>query len=136
MFSKLTKTGKLFGLLMLVLFATVSVSSCSKDDDNDAPKGQSSLVGVWTSIDSDGDYWEMVLNKDQTGSISLTVSTRASLTVTERFAWTTSEDSSGNKWLDIIHTSGDDILGTGSYVYIVAGNQLSFGDLVFQKRAN
>lgn len=119
-------------IFMLMLVATLSVASCK--DDKDEPKSDNSqLVGTWKALDSDGDMWLLTLNKNNTGNLSVTYTTRASITVSESFSWTTSSDSSGNKWLDIIHTSGDEILSTKSYIYILAGNKLSFGGLVFSK---
>ena len=119
-------------IFMLMLVASLSVSSCK--DDKDEPKSEKSqLVGTWRAFDSEGDPWTMTLNSNNTGNISVTYNTRASVTISENFSWNTSSDSAGNKWLDIIHTSGDDVLGTGSYVYIIAGNQLSFGGMVFSK---
>lgn len=118
-------------ILMLMIVASLSVASCNKDDE---PKSEKSLlVGTWKAFDSDGDQWILTLSSNNTGYISLTYNTRVSITISENFSWNISSDSAGNKFLDIIHTSGDDILGTGSYIYIVAGDKLSFGGMVFSK---
>lgn len=128
MVSKFTLSVKWMGVILLTLLLAATVNSCKED-----PAYDSALIGTWKSFDADGDPWTLTFRKDQTGTLNVSYETRATITISENFTWATSADSGGNKWLDIIHSSGDDILGTDSYLYIVTGKQLSLGDLIFSR---
>ena len=88
--------------------------------------------------------YTLTLNSDNTGKIVRNVTSRAdvSLTETEYFNWTTSENANSVKYIDFIRTGGDDYIlfdeyedqTQASYSYILAGNTLSFGNLVFNKQ--
>ena len=143
---KRNKTQLVSLALLLGLFAPLPFTSCSKDDEpktvipapTPTPEVKDPMIGTWSGTDSDGDPWVLRLNDDSTGTISLTFSTRAQVTLSERFNWTTSSSSSGNKYIDIIHTGGDYLLmdeddSHASYVYVVAGDRLSFGNLTFTR---
>lgn len=66
------KTFRLLGMALLVVVLCVSVSSCSKDDeDEDANVSNyvTGIVGTWAEYEEDGTlhyYW--VFNSDGTGS--------------------------------------------------------------------
>lgn len=119
--------------IMLLTSACTFFQSCSKDDD---PKPEPdptpsittpTLVGTWKIVDANGDTGLLNLNSDHTGSISMSVDvsnlSRATVTLTEYFNWNSTDDSSGDHWLEVIHTSGDEILNTNN-LYILAGNTL------------
>lgn len=129
-----------FSALAIVIIASLSIASCSKDEPGTGSKSQ--LFGTWTytSADDDGEYetYTLKLNSNYTGSITVNYTTRASLSFTENFNWTLSESSSGNKYIDMIHTGGDFVLmdeddSSSSWVYIIAGDKLSFGGLAFTR---
>ena len=131
-----------FVTLICLCVMVLPFSSC-KNDEPDTPK--SNLTGTWENFQSSASgsqTYSLVLNSNNTGVITQTITTRAELTIVgkETFNWTTSEDANGNRWLDIIRTGGDDYILTDednpsvSYIYVVAGNTLSFGGLVFNRK--
>lgn len=130
-----------FLALAMIIIASVSVASCSKDDDEPKSSGKSELVGTWISS-SDGISYTLTLSSNHTGSvkavINSTVRATISATMSEDFNWTVSESSSGSKYIDLIHTGGDYVLvdegdSSSSWIYIVAGNRLSLGNLTFTR---
>lgn len=98
-----------FLLSMLVcMLVAVPFTSCGDDDDDEPTNTTSSIVGTWVcdySNDAIEDVYTLVFNKDQTGSITNTWSSRA--TYKMNFDWSLNQASSGTYVLSVIYTSGD-----------------------------
>lgn len=125
---------------MFVALSTValSFSSCKKEKEEDPTSETTvdykSIVGTWKCIDSVGDYAVLTLNSNHTGTISVTVDlSRATGTMTEQFNWNTSDDSSANHWLEIIHTGGDRYFSSPNMIYILAGNTLQLDGFTYTR---
>lgn len=125
---------------MLLMFATAACTftSCEKEEpeQNQEQSGeeQVTIIGTWKCVDSNGDFAVLTLNPNYTGSISVTIDpTRATVSMTEYFNWNTSDDSSANHWLDIIHTGGDRWFESSSMIYILAGNTLRLDGFTYTR---
>lgn len=124
-------TNKLKSLLSLIIITLfVSLTSCGSDDPEPAPaptpepEETVTLVGTWHQAEDDISM-TITLNANHTGSATLTGSARASITLRETFNWNNVDDASANHWLEIIHSGGDEIFGTASISYILAGSSLT-----------
>lgn len=130
-------------LNFLILFFAVAFSfmfiSCGKDDDKEditpEPPAENTVVGMWRCVDSEGNIAVLNLNADHTGSIAVTIESRASVTLSikEYFNWNTVDDASANHWLEIIHTGGDYWFEYSSMIYILAGNTLRLDGFVYTR---
>lgn len=115
-------------LFVLVLALNYSLSSCSKDDDNDSNDGLNSyekaLVGSYVSDDDDYEILYLTLNSDRTGSFEmkwggetktkydiLWSATRTTMTETNR--------SNGKTYTN---------------TYVLNGKHLICGDVSYQKK--
>lgn len=110
---------KIAGLLIVMVMMAVATSSCSDDDDDDKTT-KDTLVGTWVEKSSTMPF-TLVLKSDHTGTMSYDTSSRALLT--DHFNWSTN-DSGGESYLNIIHTSGDVIFEKVVNPYVLAGNEL------------
>lgn len=122
---------------LLMLFAVVSLASCSKDDDTPDVGGNttnSSLIGTWVEVVETEveDPFILVFNSNNTGEISCTsdlnwwLNTRYSLHEEQTFNWSVNKNANGFDYINIIKIAGDDILEDGAYSYTVVNNTLSF----------
>lgn len=110
---------KISGIVLMVV-VMLSTAACSSDDKEDvAPSNQ--LVGTWVESDVSYAPFTLILNKDNTGSLSYDTNSRALLT--DHFSWSTSQ-SDGYTYLNIVHTSGDLIVNSVVNQYVLAGNSL------------
>ncbi len=108
---------KLAGVFFVIVFMAAAVSSCGDDDE----EFTETIVGTWVEKNSKMPF-TMVLNADHTGTISYDTSSRALLT--DHFNWSTSVAADGAHLLNVIHTSGDVIIGSVVNEYVLAGNEL------------
>lgn len=137
---------KIYKNMLYVLFVmalAMGLSSCGTDDDD--PEDVS-IVGTWHSSRTefeDGESYSynetLVFNKDHTGytTIQVSLSSRASVTSTytvhEEFSWTDNKTSDNIGYISFIHTSGDNVYGTGRYTYTLAGKTLYIAEVTFTK---
>ncbi len=130
---------KHFSSIVAVLLMTFTFAACSdddkKDDEPETPKTlNEQLVGTWqeTNLDSDESPYILVFYANQTGSVSYTPTGR--VTYSEDFKWDTGSDSDGFNYVEILKTSGDDLIKDGYYPLSLIGDDLSFGGLRFVRR--
>ena len=126
---------------LLMLFAVVSLASCSKDDPPDVGGNttNTSLIGTWVeAIENEDEYpFILVFNSNNTGEISYTYelyTTRASVRREQSFNWSVNKNANGFDYINIIKIAGDDILEDGPYGYTVVNNTLSFGGKRFLRQ--
>lgn len=140
---------KYVSMLVTVMLLAVSFVSCGGGDDDDdepnpGPNGTTltlneQLVGYWTETNlEDGETpYILILNANQTGTISFTVSSnapsRVSLSMTQSFKWTAGTGANGLNFMTILTTGGDMIIEDGNYTLSVIGDDLSLGGLRFKR---
>lgn len=114
-------------VIMTLIFGMMAVSSCSSDDDDDASdlnQHEKALVGSWKSIDDDYEILYLELKKDHTGSFAM--------------YWGDKLEDSYNlrNWMAddkrVFITLDDG--GTESFEYVLSGNKLMLGDVLYQKQ--
>ena len=114
-------------VIMTLIFGMMAVSSCSSDDDNDASdlnQHEKALVGSWKSIDDDYEILRLELKKDHTGSFAMYWGGKL-------------KDSDVLKnWMAndkrVFITLNDG--STESFEYVLSGNKLMLGDVLYQKQ--
>ena len=114
-------------VIMTLIFGMMAVSSCSSDDDDDTGdlnQHEKALVGSWKSIDDDYEILRLELKKDHTGSFAMYWGGKL-------------EDSYIlNNWMAndkrVFITLDDG--GTESFEYVLSGNKLMLGDVLYQKQ--
>ena len=114
-------------VIMTLIFGMMAVSSCSSDDDDDTGdlnQYEKALVGSWKSIDDDYEILRLELKKDHTGSFAMYWGGKL-------------EDSyilknwmANDKRVFIKLDDG----GTESFEYVLSGNKLMLGDVLYQKQ--
>ena len=114
-------------VIMTLIFGMMAVSSCSSDDDDDTGdlnQHEKALVGSWKSIDDDYEILHLELKKDRTGSFAMYWGGKL-------------EDSyilknwmANDKRVFITLDDG----GTESFEYVLSGNKLMLGDVLYQKQ--
>lgn len=114
-------------VIMTLIFGMMAVSSCSSDDDDDTGdlnQYEKALVGSWKSIDDDYEILRLELKKDHTGSFAMYWGGKL-------------EDSyilknwmANDKRVFITLDDG----GTESFEYVLSGNKLMLGDVLYQKQ--
>lgn len=114
-------------VIMTLIFGMMAVSSCSSDDDDDTGdlnQHEKALVGSWKSIDDDYEILRLELKKDHTGSFAMYWGGKL-------------EDSyilknwmANDKRVFITLDDG----GTESFEYVLSGNKLMLGDVLYQKQ--
>ena len=114
-------------VIMTLIFGMMAVSSCSSDDDDDTGdlnQYEKALVGSWKSIDDDYEILRLELKKDRTGSFAMYWGGKL-------------EDSyilknwmANDKRVFITLDDG----GTESFEYVLSGNKLMLGDVLYQKQ--
>lgn len=123
-------------MLMAMLFAAVSFTACGDNDKEDEPVVPDvevdPLVGTWRSQNTSATFI-LHFSADHTGYIQATVSTRASYTETQNFKWSKGVDSNGNTFVNILTTSGDELLEDGKYLYTVIDDDMDFGSMRFSR---
>lgn len=134
----------LFSFVMLMCFTTLFVG-CGKDDDDDPTPTQTSLVGTWTRTyteTEDGLTYSfedrLVFNADGTGYNSETesISSRAGISSTETdyFMWKEGVSADNIRYVEIIHTGGDEIIGNGRFTFTLISNKLNLFGVTYTKR--
>lgn len=119
--------------MLLCMLIAVPLTACGSDDD-DPSDPSSSIVGTWTYDESDNDItdvYTLVFNKDHTGYINNTWSSRTSQQM--EFEWSLTQTSNGTYLLSVIYISGDRNMDgpfSGGYAQYnstvtIAGNTLS-----------
>ena len=114
-------------VIMTLIFGMMAVSSCSSDNDDDTGdlnQYEKALVGSWKSIDDDYEILHLELKKDRTGSFAMYWGGKL-------------EDSDVLKnWMAndkrVFITLDDG--GTESFEYVLSGNKLMLGDVLYQKQ--
>ena len=114
-------------VIMTLIFGMMAVSSCSSDNDDDTGdlnQYEKALVGSWKSIDDDYEILRLELKKDHTGSFAMYWGGKL-------------EDSYILKnWMAndkrVFMTLDDG--GTESFEYVLSGNKLMLGDVLYQKQ--
>lgn len=123
-------------MLMAMLFAAVSFTACGgdeKEDEPDVPQVEvDPLVGTWRSQNTSASFI-LHFSADQTGYIQATISTRASYSEQQNFKWSNGVDANGNTFVNLLTTSGDDLLDDGKYLYTVIGDDMDFGSMRFTR---
>lgn len=114
-------------VIMTLIFGMMAVSSCSSDNDDDTGdlnQYEKALVGSWKSIDDDYEILRLELKKDHTGSFAM-------------YRGGKLEDSyilknwmANDKRVFITLDDG----GTESFEYVLSGNKLMLGDVLYQKQ--
>ena len=114
-------------VIMTLIFGMMAISSCSSDDGDDASdlnQYEKALVGSWKSIDDDYEILRLELKKDHTGSFAMYWGGKL-------------EDSyilknwmANDKRVFITLDDG----GTESFEYVLSGNKLMLGDVLYQKQ--
>lgn len=104
-----------FTLVMMCLFISGGVfCSCSDDDNNDAPVGNSSIVGTWTQTNDAGTVIDLIFSSNKSGQIVYNYKTGNS--ATEFFEYVYTVDTDGDAYLRIV---SEDCQLAGSYdVYV------------------
>lgn len=103
-----------------MLVFVLLTSACGDKDEPPTPSNP--LVGTWTEIHVSQMPFTLVLNSDNTGTISYDTSSRALMT--DRFNWSVQESSNGTSYMNIVHTGGDLIIHSVVNQYVLAGNSL------------
>lgn len=123
-------------MVATMLFVTAAMApSCSKEDAEPEKviEEVNPLIGTWVEDDSSVPYI-LTLNQDNSGSIEFSSATRASIAFYQYFRWSQGVASTGVTYVNILTTSGDEILSDGRYEYTVIGNKMEFGGLRFTRR--
>lgn len=114
-------------MMLVIVFASVTFTSCSDDDDDDVvtpvedtSKPSDPLVGTWVEKTSTMPF-TLVLMENKTGYLSYDTTSRALLT--DHFSWSTTE-SGGMTYINMIHTGGDNIIYSVVNRYVLAGDEL------------
>lgn len=114
-------------VIMALIFGMVAVSSCSSDDDDDISdlnQHEKALVGSWKSIDDDYEILHLELKKDRTGSFAMywggefkNADYLRNWMANDRIVFITFDDG-----------------GTEGLEYVLSGNKLMLGDVLYQKQ--
>ena len=133
---------KLLSRFFVVLFmalATVGMTSCSGDDDDEPKdKAEPTIVGSWIQEDSELPY-SLTFTEGGTGTLSVTIidDSRATLTMTQYFSYSTSVSSTGITFFTLVHNSGDVLFNNGRWNYDLVENGkrlvLNDGELIFKR---
>lgn len=114
-------------VIMALVFGMMTVSSCSSDDDDDTGdlnQYEKALVGSWKSIDDDYEILYLELKKDRTGNFAV--------------YWGSEFKNADylRNWMAndrIVFITFDDG-GTEGLEYVLSGNKLMLGDVLYQKQ--
>lgn len=112
---------------MTLIFGMVAVSSCSSDDDDDTGdlnQYEKALVGSWKSIDDDYEILYLELKKDRTGNFAMYWGDKFKNADYLR-NWMANDR--------IVFITFDDG-GTEGLEYVLSGNKLMLGDVLYQKQ--
>ena len=114
-------------VIMTLIFGMVAVSSCSSDDDDDTSdlnQHEKALVGSWKSIDDDYEILYLELKKDRTGNFAMYWGDKfknadylRNWMANDRCVFITFDDG-----------------GTEGLEYVLSGNKLMLGDVLYQKQ--
>lgn len=135
------KAYKLLSLVIL-LCSCAMFTSCEKDDDITK---NASIIGTWVRSYSeveDGvtysftDY--LVFNSNGTGYNTETyaASTRAQVSEskTDYFNWAENTTADNVRYIEIIHTSGDQLIDSGRFTFSLIDNKLNIFNVVYTKQ--
>ena len=114
-------------VIMTLIFGMVAVSSCSSNDDDDASdlnQHEKALVGSWKSIDDDYEILHLELKKDRTGSFAMYWGGKL------EDSYVLKNWMANDKRVFITLNDG----GTESFEYVLSGNKLMLGDVLYQKQ--
>lgn len=116
-------------------------TSCG-DDDEDEPDPVTEetvdpLIGTWIEDDDEIPY-TLVFSENSRGSVQFEISgdnapARATIVVRQSFQWSKGVSADGVTYVNILTTSGDEILEDGRYSYTIIGNSMMFGGLRFTR---
>lgn len=133
---------KFLAMMLIGITTLFSFTACGGDDDDKEPstsptapvENTVTLVGTWRCVDKNGDSAVLTLNANHTGKISVSIDpSRATVNLVEHFNWNNTDDASGNHWLEVIHTSGDEWFDSPNMIYILAGNTLQLDGFVYTR---
>lgn len=133
---------KAYGILSLAMLLCMCtmLTSCDKDHDDN-----NSIVGTWSrtySESEDGiiytftDY--LVFNANGTGynTETYTASTRGQVSEsqTDYFNWSENSTNDNVRYIEIIHTSGDELIDTGRFTFSLIGDKLNLFNVVYTRQ--
>lgn len=129
-------------MVISILAICVGFQSCGGDDD-DNPKNPS-IVGTWTHTETeyeDGLTYtyvdRLVFNSNGTGynTETVTVSIRAAQSFEYRmdFLWKEEKSADNVRYVEIIKTSGDDLIDSSRFTFSLIGEKLNIFGVVYNK---
>lgn len=125
------KMKKVFSMMLMLLVMSISMVSCSNDDEPENPANK--IVGTWSQTNSYGVKIAITFNADETGYIKYTYETGNDQTEVFEYTYDATEHE--------LYILGDDCQLSGSYDVVITATKLTlegyangdYGTYVFNK---